>query len=77
MGVLDLLNKTSKEKSPLELKEEFINEYSKEARENRERAVAQAEKENRPLSADEVMKLRKIEDQKRLEALKIYKGKDI
>lgn len=59
-----------KNSDKLQDKEKFISGFSKKLREAREDAVSQAEKKGRPLSASEVMKLRKAEEMKRFEANK-------
>jgi len=60
----------AKNLNKLQDKEKFISGFSKKLRKAREDAVSQAEKKGKPLSAPEVMKLRKAEEMKRFEANK-------
>ena len=54
----------------LAMKADILDKESAVARAGREQAVQQAEKEGTPLTATQVMALRKVEDQKRFEAYK-------
>ena len=54
----------------LAMKADILDKESAAARAGREQAVQKAEKEGRPLTATQVMALRKVEDQKRFETYK-------
>ena len=51
----------------LDAKEKYVDAAALKERKNREEEVAKAEKQGRPLTKDQVIDLRKTEEQKRLE----------